>query len=89
MQFAFAGIMKPCLILFYAVILEFIYLTFNLKALREVSKNFKYLAQIQWIIIFFVFIFLSQQIFGLSETQFDRLYNQNYHSKSRNVSARL
>ena len=37
---------------------------------------------------FFVLIFLSQQILGLSETQFDRVFNQNYHSKSRHVSAR-
>lgn len=38
---------------------------------------------------FLVLIFLSEQIFGLSETQFDRLYNKNYHSKSRNVSPRF
>ena len=38
---------------------------------------------------FFVFIFLSQEIFGLSELQFDRMFNENYHSKARHVSARL
>ena len=38
---------------------------------------------------FFIFIFLSQEIFGLSESQFDRMFNENYHSKARHVSARL
>ena len=38
---------------------------------------------------FFAFILLSQEIFGLSELQFDRMFNENYHSKARHVSARL
>ena len=83
-QFVIAGLIQPCRILFDAVSSEALYFGFFKRTVPE----FKIYQHESMNYYFFVLIFLSQQILGLSETQFDRVFNQNYHSKSRHVSAR-